>query len=120
MTNEQGHQLPPLSPEALAALGGGKIAYVKPISPDDVKRLLPQAPQNAAPISFCAPHTSQVNTSVRCGRTTVFGRSRHLAEPWKRLGAAHRLSGGNRLHSGLHQTQRIRLGGPQGRDEPLG
>jgi len=45
MTNEQGHQLPPLSPEALAALGGGKIAYVKPISPDDVKRLLPQAPQ---------------------------------------------------------------------------
>ena len=45
MTNEQGHQLPPLSPEALAAFGGGKIAYVKPISPEDVKRLLPQAPQ---------------------------------------------------------------------------
>ena len=32
MTNEQGHQLPPLSPEALAVLGGGKIAYVKPIN----------------------------------------------------------------------------------------
>jgi len=45
MTNEQGHQLPPLSPEALAVLGGGKIAYVKPISPEDVKRLYPQAPQ---------------------------------------------------------------------------
>jgi hypothetical protein len=45
MTNEQGHQLPPLSPEALAVLGGGKIAYVKAISPDDVKRLFPQAPQ---------------------------------------------------------------------------
>jgi hypothetical protein len=45
MTNEQGHQLPPLSPEALAALGGGKLAYVKPMSPEDVKRLLPQAPQ---------------------------------------------------------------------------
>ncbi|MBV9429382.1 MAG: DUF1150 domain-containing protein [Bradyrhizobiaceae bacterium] len=45
MTNEQGHQLPPLSPEALAVLGGGKIAYVRPISPEDVKRLFPQAPQ---------------------------------------------------------------------------
>ena len=45
MTNEQGHQLPPLSPEALAALGGGKIAYVKPIGPEDVKRLFPEAPQ---------------------------------------------------------------------------
>ena len=45
MTNEQGHQLPPLSPEALAVLGGGKIAYVKAISPEDVKRLFPQAPQ---------------------------------------------------------------------------
>jgi hypothetical protein len=45
MTNEQAHQLPPLSPEALAALGGGKLAYVKPISFEDVKRLFPQAPQ---------------------------------------------------------------------------
>ena len=44
MTNEHEHHLP-LSPEALAALGGGKIAYVKPISLDDVKRLFPQAPQ---------------------------------------------------------------------------
>jgi hypothetical protein len=43
MTNEQGHQLP-ISPEALAVLGGGKIAYVKPITPADVKRLFPQAP----------------------------------------------------------------------------
>jgi hypothetical protein len=44
MTNEQQHHLP-ISPEALAGLGGGKIAYVKPISMDDVKRLFPQAPQ---------------------------------------------------------------------------
>ncbi len=44
MTNEQGHPLP-LSPEALAVLGGGKIAYVKPITPEDVKRLYPQAPE---------------------------------------------------------------------------
>ena len=45
MTNEQAHQLPPVSPETLAGLGGGKIAYVKPITPEDVKRLFPQAPQ---------------------------------------------------------------------------
>jgi hypothetical protein len=46
MTNEHEHQhLPAISPEALAVLGGGKIAYVKPISPADVKRLFPQAPQ---------------------------------------------------------------------------
>ena len=44
MTNEQAHHLP-ISPEALAGLGGGKIAYVKAISLDDVKRLFPQAPQ---------------------------------------------------------------------------
>jgi hypothetical protein len=43
MTNEQGHPPTPVSPEALAALGGGKIAYVKPISLDDVKRMFPQA-----------------------------------------------------------------------------
>jgi hypothetical protein len=45
MTNEQAHHLPPISTEALAAFGGGKIAYVKPISLDDVKRMFPQAPQ---------------------------------------------------------------------------
>jgi hypothetical protein len=43
MTNEQHHL--PISPEAFAGLGGGKIAYVKPISLEDVKRLLPQAPE---------------------------------------------------------------------------
>jgi hypothetical protein len=45
MTNEQAHHLPPISTEALAAFGGGKIAYVKPITLDDVKRMFPQAPQ---------------------------------------------------------------------------
>jgi hypothetical protein len=48
MTNEQAHHLP-ISPEALAGLGGGKIAYVKPISLDDVKRLFPQAPPQLEP-----------------------------------------------------------------------
>jgi hypothetical protein len=46
MTNEHAYQqLPPISPEALAVLGGGKIAYVKPITHEDVKRLFPEAPQ---------------------------------------------------------------------------
>jgi hypothetical protein len=45
MTNEEHTNLLPPSPEALAGLGGGRIAYVKAISAEDVKRLFPQAPQ---------------------------------------------------------------------------
>jgi hypothetical protein len=33
-----------LSPEAFAILGGGEIAYVRPISSEDVRTLFPQAP----------------------------------------------------------------------------
>jgi len=38
------HQNQPCSPEALAVLGGGKIAYIKPIRSEDVRRLFPEAP----------------------------------------------------------------------------
>jgi hypothetical protein len=34
-----------ISPEALALLGGGKIAYVKSIRSEDVPTLFPQAPE---------------------------------------------------------------------------
>ena len=34
-----------ISPEALALLGGGKIAYVKAVRSEDVKAMFPQAPQ---------------------------------------------------------------------------
>ena len=34
-----------ISPEALALLGGGKIAYVKSVRSEDVKAMFPQAPQ---------------------------------------------------------------------------
>ncbi|MFZ4530750.1 MAG: DUF1150 family protein [Alsobacter sp.] len=34
-----------LSPQGLAALGDGQIAYVRPIRSDDLKRLFPQAPE---------------------------------------------------------------------------
>ena len=34
-----------ISPEALAHLGDGRIAYVRPILSEDLKRLFPQAPE---------------------------------------------------------------------------
>jgi len=34
-----------ISPEALAVLGGGRIAYVKPIRSEDVQKQYPEAPQ---------------------------------------------------------------------------
>jgi hypothetical protein len=33
-----------LSPSGLAGLGDGKIAYVKPMTSDDIRRLFPDAP----------------------------------------------------------------------------
>ena len=36
---------PNISPEALALLGGGKIAYVKAVRSEDVAAMFPQAPQ---------------------------------------------------------------------------
>ena len=45
MTNEEHTNHLPTSPESLAGLGGGRIAYVKPINAEDVKRLFPQAPE---------------------------------------------------------------------------
>jgi hypothetical protein len=50
--------LPPISPEALAVLGGGKIAYVKAIRSEDVKRLFPQAPQLAPGAQLFALHAA--------------------------------------------------------------
>ena len=37
-----------ISPEALAGLGGGKLAYVKTIRSEDVQKHFPQAPELAA------------------------------------------------------------------------
>jgi hypothetical protein len=46
MTNNQINSPPvAISPEALALLGGGKIAYVKAIRSEDVAAMFPQAPQ---------------------------------------------------------------------------
>ena len=43
--NEITSREPMISPEALALLGGGKIAYVKTIRSEDVRKQFPQAPQ---------------------------------------------------------------------------
>ena len=43
-TNE-GNTTPRVSPEALALLGGGRIAYVKAIRSEDVAKMFPQAPK---------------------------------------------------------------------------
>ena len=47
-----------ISPEALALLGGGKIAYVKSIRSEDVPTLFPQAPQIAPGLKLFALHAA--------------------------------------------------------------
>jgi len=47
-----------ISPEALALLGGGKIAYVKAIRSEEVRSLFPQAPQIAPGMQLFALHAA--------------------------------------------------------------
>ena len=47
-----------MSAEALADLGGGKIAYVKTIRSEDVKLLFPEAPQLAPGAQLFALHAA--------------------------------------------------------------
>jgi hypothetical protein len=42
MTNNETHQIE-LNPAELAGLGEGQVAYVKPMSSDEIRRLFPQA-----------------------------------------------------------------------------
>ena len=52
---------PTISPEALALLGGGKIAYVKAIRSEDVSSMFPQAPRSspACNCSRCTQPTAR-------------------------------------------------------------
>lgn len=43
-----------LDTQALAALGEGQIAYVRPIRSDDVRRIFPQAPELAPGLDLFA------------------------------------------------------------------
>jgi hypothetical protein len=47
-----------ISPEALAHLGDGRIAYVKTIRSEDVPALFPQAPQIAPGLKLFALHAA--------------------------------------------------------------
>jgi hypothetical protein len=58
MTNERTHSLPDISPEALAELGDGEIAYVKTIRSEDVPALFPQAPQLAPGLLLFTLHAA--------------------------------------------------------------
>src|SRR6516225_8048064 len=49
---------PPISTEALAHLGGGKIAYVRTIRSEDVQRQFPQAPELAPGTLLYALHAA--------------------------------------------------------------
>ena len=50
-----------MTEQAFAILGGGKIAYVKPIRSEDVHKLYPQAPELEPGLicSRCMPRTAR-------------------------------------------------------------
>jgi hypothetical protein len=56
--NEMNPRLPTISPEALAHLGDGQIAYVKPIRSEQVATLFPQAPQIAPGVQLFSLHAA--------------------------------------------------------------
>jgi hypothetical protein len=56
--NQMNTRLPTISPEALAHLGDGQIAYVKPIRSEQVATLFPQAPQIAPGVQLFALHAA--------------------------------------------------------------
>jgi hypothetical protein len=57
MTNEQTEK-PIMSTQAFAVLGGGKIAYVKPIKSENVHELYPQAPEMQPGMQLFALHAA--------------------------------------------------------------
>lgn len=56
--NEVTPRLPTISAEALAHLGDGQIAYVKPITAEQVAALYPQAPKIAPGTQMFALHAA--------------------------------------------------------------
>ena len=49
---------PTMTEQAFAILGGGKIAYVKPIRSEDVHKLYPQAPEMQPGMQLFALHAA--------------------------------------------------------------
>ena len=56
--NNQEFARPLMSEQAFAVLGGGKVAYVKPIRSEDVHSLYPQAPEIQPGIRLFALHAA--------------------------------------------------------------
>ena len=56
--NKDVNRMPVISEEALALLGGGKIAYVKSIRSEDAARLFPQAPELQPGMELFALHAA--------------------------------------------------------------
>ena len=52
------HDHPRISAQALAVLGGGKIAYVKAVRSEDVQAMFPQAPNVQPGIQLFALHAA--------------------------------------------------------------
>ena len=57
-TSDQSTRSLHITPEALAHLGDGQIAYVKSISSEDVAALFPQAPELAPGVQLFALHAA--------------------------------------------------------------
>jgi len=55
MTNNHEHAL---TPEAFAVLGGGQVAYVREIKPEEVRTLFPQAPMMAPGMKLFSLHAA--------------------------------------------------------------
>jgi hypothetical protein len=58
MTEDRPDHIIEISPEALAQLGDGEIAYVKAIRSEDVPALFPQAPELAPGLQLFALHAA--------------------------------------------------------------
>ncbi len=62
MSNRTGSEAatrhPIMTEQALAVLGGGKIAYVKPIRSEDVHKLYPRAPELQPGLHLFALHAA--------------------------------------------------------------
>ena len=56
--NEKSDPQPALTPEAFAVLGGGRIAYVRPVRSEDVQSLFPQAPAIAPGLKLFSLHAA--------------------------------------------------------------
>jgi hypothetical protein len=54
----EGNTVPTVSPEALALIGGGRIAYVKAIRSEDVAKMFPQAPELAPGTKLFSLHAA--------------------------------------------------------------